>query len=61
MVNAEERLTHAEAAHTALQDSKTAEDVKGVFKDFNGKIGHKAIARMLLGQTAPQALRIQLA
>ena len=56
--DATERLPDAEAAHTALQSATTAEDVKGVFQDFYGKIGHKAIARMLLGQTPEKALRI---
>ena len=56
--DASERLPDAQAAHTALQSATTADDVKGVFQQHYGKIGHKAIARMLLGQTPEQALRI---
>ena len=56
--DATERLPDAQAAHAALASAKTAEDVKGVFQQFYGAIGHKAIARMLLGATPEKALRI---
>lgn len=57
-LTAEERLSEAQAAHGALGSAETAEDIRTVFRDFYLKIGHKAIGRMLLGQSPEKALRL---
>ena len=57
-LTAEERLTEAKVASTTLAGATTAEEVRQVFKGFYLKIGHKAIGRMLLGQSPEKALRL---
>lgn len=57
-LTAEERLTEAKAAHAVIASAETKEEIRQVFQGFYLKLGHKALARMLLGQTPEKALRI---
>lgn len=57
-LTAEERLAQAKAAHLDIAKAQTADDVRQVFQGFYLKLGHKVIARMLLGQEPEKALRL---
>lgn len=57
-LTAQERLTEAKVAHECIKGATSAEEIRQVVRQFYLKIGHKAIGRMILGQSPEQALRI---
>lgn len=57
-LTAEERLAEATAAHADIAKAQTADEIRKVFQGFYLKLGHKVIARMLLGQEPEKALRL---
>ena len=54
----DEALTDAKAAHADIAKAQTADEIRQVFQGFYQKLGHKVIARMLLGQTPERAMRL---
>lgn len=57
-LTSEEKLAQAQEAFEAFNAAQTVDEVRATFKRFYLTIGHKALGRMLIGQTPEKALRL---
>ena len=58
-ITADEIKTFSDAVHIAskaLNEAKTADDVRKVWKDHYGYLGHRALGRLLIGSMTAETM-----
>jgi hypothetical protein len=56
MATEEEYETAIKAAEHDLRQARSADDVRGVWRQHMGMLGHRTLGRLLIGQSADRLL-----